>query len=200
MSDIVASPQPKLAAEKLQLIISQFRQCISGPFRGLDGRARNKLTPEIIMNDVVKLVEKIRALNPLIHQVCRIPKYRYLDTSLRLHKITNVVVATQSANVTLAVGGSPIMAMELQEMEDLTRICSALLINIGSIRAESLNGMVLAGTGYAFNQFFLAHTFVINKVPLPTISKSLSYSTQLVLVRVLSERTQSRVGIPRSYT
>jgi thiamine-phosphate diphosphorylase / hydroxyethylthiazole kinase len=38
-----------------------------------------------------------------------------------------VVVATQSANATLAVGGSPIMATEPREMEDLTRICGALL-------------------------------------------------------------------------
>lgn len=103
-----------------------------------------------------------------------------------------MVVATQSANVTLAVGGSPIMATEPNEMEDLTRICGALLINIGSVKTEDLNGMILAGTG-ALNHLLL--TLMINKVPLPTVSKNLLYLTQLVSVQVLSERTQSRVGI-----
>ena len=102
------------------------------------------------------------------------------------------MVATQSANVTLAVGGSPIMATEPNEMEDLTRICGALLINIGSVKTEDLNGMILAGTG-ALNHLLL--TLMINKVPLPTVSKNLLYLTQLVSVQVLSERTQSRVGI-----
>lgn len=103
-----------------------------------------------------------------------------------------MVVATQSANVTLAVGGSPIMATEPNEMEDLTRICGALLINIGSVKTEDLNGMILAGTG-ALNHLLL--TLMINKVPLPTVSKNLLYLTQLVSVQVLSERIQSRVGI-----
>ena len=84
------------------------------------------------------------------------------------------------------------MATEPNEMEDLTRICGALLINIGSVKTEDLNGMILAGTG-ALNHLLL--TLMINKVPLPTVSKNLLYLTQLVSVQVLSERIQSRVGI-----
>ena len=142
VSEIVASPQPNLAAEKLHSITSQFRQSISRRFPGLGNR---NLTPENILGDVTKLLGKIRSSNPLIHQVCRITIIWTYFHPASLNKITNVVVATQSANVTLAVGASPIMAMEPREMEDLTRISGALLINIGSVRTENLDGMVLAG-------------------------------------------------------
>jgi hydroxyethylthiazole kinase-like sugar kinase family protein len=60
-------------------------------------------------------------------------------------QITNNVVATQSANVTLALGASPIMATEPQEMEDLSQICSALLVNIGTMRSDGRESMALAG-------------------------------------------------------
>lgn len=144
VSEIVASPQPNLAAEKLQSITSQFRKSISRRSPGLGSR---NLTPENILGDVTKLLGKIRSSNPLIHQVCRITiiwPYSYFHPA-NLNKITNVVVATQSANVTLAVGASPIMATEPREMEDLTRISGALLINIGSVKTKNLDGMVLAG-------------------------------------------------------
>jgi thiamine-phosphate diphosphorylase / hydroxyethylthiazole kinase len=47
--------------------------------------------------------------------------------------------------VTLAIGASPIMATELQEMEDLSRISSALLVNIGTMRSETKESMLKAG-------------------------------------------------------
>jgi thiamine-phosphate diphosphorylase/hydroxyethylthiazole kinase len=55
------------------------------------------------------------------------------------------VAQTQSANVTLSVGASPIMATEISEMEDLASICGALLVNIGTMTAGHLESMVLAG-------------------------------------------------------
>jgi len=69
----------------------------------------------------------VREINPLVHQ------------------ITNNVVATQSANITLALGGSPIMATEPQEMEDLSRISGALLVNIGTMGAGGKESMSIAG-------------------------------------------------------
>ena len=41
--------------------------------------------------------------------------------------------ATQSANVTLALGASPIMATEPQEMEDLSWISHASLVDISTM-------------------------------------------------------------------
>jgi thiamine-phosphate diphosphorylase/hydroxyethylthiazole kinase len=68
-----------------------------------------------------------------------------IDIHRDLVQITNTVVATQSANVTLAVGASPIMATETQEMEDLSRISNALLVNIGTMRSETKESMLKAG-------------------------------------------------------
>lgn len=49
----------------------------------------------------------------------------------------------QSANATLALGASPIMATAPEEMEDLSRIVGALLVNFGTI--TDIEGMLLAG-------------------------------------------------------
>lgn len=60
-----------------------------------------------------------------------------------MHQITNIVVTTQSANATIALGASPIMATSPAEMEDLAKIPGGLLINFGTL--TSLEGMVVAG-------------------------------------------------------
>lgn len=59
--------------------------------------------------------------------------------------MTNVVVANQSANITLALGASPIMATAPEEMSDLSKISHALLVNIGTLVSGSLQGMLKAG-------------------------------------------------------
>ena len=47
-----------------------------------------------------------------------------------VHCITNSVTMNDCANAILAVHGSPIMADEIKEVEDITSICQALVINI----------------------------------------------------------------------
>lgn len=59
-------------------------------------------------------------------------------------QLTNIVVANQSANATLALGASPIMATAPEEMEDLSLVIGALLVNFGTIKDKE--GMLLAGT------------------------------------------------------
>ncbi|KAF9479063.1 thiamine biosynthetic bifunctional enzyme Thi4 [Pholiota conissans] len=125
VSDIVASPVPRLAAKRLQKIYSEYRQYYDiHPF-GVDQPA--SLTADSVMTIASELMTETRTASPLIHQ------------------ITNIVVTTQSANVTLAVGASPIMATEPKEMQDMTRIAGALLINIGSLHAHTAEAMLLAG-------------------------------------------------------
>jgi thiamine-phosphate diphosphorylase / hydroxyethylthiazole kinase len=53
------------------------------------------------------------------------------------------VVTNQSANATLALGASPIMATAPEEMEDLSRAIGALLVNFGTVTDKA--GMLLAG-------------------------------------------------------
>lgn len=62
-----------------------------------------------------------------------------------VHNITNKVTINDVANSLLAIGASPIMADEEQEAEEITRICNALLINIGTLNAQTIPAMLKAG-------------------------------------------------------
>ena len=54
-----------------------------------------------------------------------------------VHNITNYVTVNDVANVLLACGGSPIMADEAEEVEDITTICGGLNINIGTLNKRT---------------------------------------------------------------
>lgn len=62
-----------------------------------------------------------------------------------VHNITNYVTVNDVANVLLACGGSPIMADEPEEVEEITSICGGLNINIGTLNKRSIEAMFLAG-------------------------------------------------------
>lgn len=63
-----------------------------------------------------------------------------------VHSITNFVVMQVSANALLAAHASPLMAHAAEEMDDLTTIDSALVLNIGTLDPAWLESMELAGT------------------------------------------------------
>ena len=52
-----------------------------------------------------------------------------------VHHITNYVTVNDCANVTLAIGGAPVMADAIEEVEDMVGIASALVINIGTLNS-----------------------------------------------------------------
>lgn len=62
-----------------------------------------------------------------------------------VHNITNYVTANDCANVLLACGGSPIMADDIDEVEEITTICSGLNINIGTLNQRTIPAMLKAG-------------------------------------------------------
>ena len=62
-----------------------------------------------------------------------------------VHNITNYVTVNDCANILLACGASPIMADDSEEVEDITSICSALNINIGTLNKNTIPSMFLAG-------------------------------------------------------
>ena len=62
-----------------------------------------------------------------------------------VHNITNYVAMNFSANALLAIGASPVMAHAVEEMDDMVSIASALVINIGTLDAEWVRGMLRAG-------------------------------------------------------
>lgn len=62
-----------------------------------------------------------------------------------VHCITNYVVSNFTANGLLAIGASPVMADEVNEVEDMVSIANALLLNIGTVNERTLSSMLLAG-------------------------------------------------------
>jgi hydroxyethylthiazole kinase len=62
-----------------------------------------------------------------------------------VHNITNYVVMNNTANALLSVGASPVMAHAAEEMEAMAGIASSLVINIGTLSKEWIEGMMTAG-------------------------------------------------------
>lgn len=61
-----------------------------------------------------------------------------------VHCITNYVTVHDVANAVIACGGSPIMSDEPDDVEDITSICGALDVNIGTLNQRSIEAMALA--------------------------------------------------------
>ena len=62
-----------------------------------------------------------------------------------VHNITNYVAMNFSANALLAAGASPVMAHAADEVADMAMIAGALVINIGTLDAEWVASMLMAG-------------------------------------------------------
>ncbi|MBR5667731.1 MAG: hydroxyethylthiazole kinase [Lachnospiraceae bacterium] len=62
-----------------------------------------------------------------------------------VHNITNYVTVNDCANILLACGGSPIMADDAEEVEEITAVCGGLNINIGTLNRRTIEAMLLAG-------------------------------------------------------
>ena len=71
--------------------------------------------------------KEVRQVNPLVHH------------------ITNYVTVNDCANVTLAVGASPVMADDREEAADMTSIASALVLNIGTLNSRTVESMLISG-------------------------------------------------------
>lgn len=80
-----------------------------------------------IIADIAKLLNKVRLEKPLVHH------------------ITNYVTANDCANMTLAVGASPIMAEDIEEVNTITSISQALVLNIGTLNKCTVASMLAAG-------------------------------------------------------
>lgn len=79
------------------------------------------------MQQLADVLDQMRLRNPLIH--C----------------ITNYVTVNDCANIILAAGGSPIMADDIREAEEIAGLCSALVLNIGTLNARTVEAMLAAG-------------------------------------------------------
>ncbi|MFO8002021.1 MAG: hydroxyethylthiazole kinase [Marinilabilia sp.] len=67
------------------------------------------------------------------------------EQSPLVHNITNYVAMNNTANALLSIGASPVMAHAPEEMEAMAGIASALVLNIGTLSKEWIDGMLIAG-------------------------------------------------------
>jgi len=61
-----------------------------------------------------------------------------------VHQITNYVVMNETANATLAIGALPVMAHAEEEVEEMTSVAGALVLNIGTLSQPWIEAMLLA--------------------------------------------------------
>ena len=82
---------------------------------------------------MLELINKVKEINPLV-----------------LH-YTNEVTINDCANITLALGASPLMSYSNEEVEEVVSIASSVVINIGTMNSSRLDLFVKAGK--AANKF-----------------------------------------------
>ncbi len=70
---------------------------------------------------------------------------RIHDQRPLVHHLTNEVVMRDTANITLAIGALPVMALAPEEVEEMVDRAAALVINLGTLTSQRLQAMVLAG-------------------------------------------------------
>lgn len=73
------------------------------------------------------------------------PIQRIRETNPLVHNITNQVVANDVANTLLAIGASPIMALAVEEVEEVVSLSDAVVLNLGTLTAQTAESMLLAG-------------------------------------------------------
>ncbi|MGG1663836.1 hydroxyethylthiazole kinase [Brevibacillus sp. NRS-1366] len=79
------------------------------------------------LDRIGQTLRNLREINPLVHN------------------ITNVVVTNFTANGLLALGASPVMAYAKQEVADMAKIAGALVLNMGTLNEQEVEGMLIAG-------------------------------------------------------
>jgi len=78
-------------------------------------------------SDYAEALKKVRDKRPLVHH------------------ITNYVTVNDCANITLCVGGAPVMADAIEEVEEMVHLASALVLNIGTLNSAQVESMLKAG-------------------------------------------------------
>jgi hydroxyethylthiazole kinase len=82
---------------------------------------------EKINQQAAEIFERIKKQKPLIHQ------------------ITNFVVMNDTANITLSIGALPVMAHSEEEINEMTGIADALVLNVGTLDPDWVVSMKIAG-------------------------------------------------------
>ncbi len=80
-----------------------------------------------MMIPISDMMSKVRVAKPLVHH------------------ITNYVTVNDCANICICAGGSPVMTDEYEDLRDMVKLASAVVINIGTLNSRTVASMVAAG-------------------------------------------------------
>jgi hydroxyethylthiazole kinase len=81
----------------------------------------------IMKNETAGLMTLVREKRPLVHQ------------------ITNNVTINDCANITICAGGIPVMGDSPDDVKDMVKLASSLVLNIGTITDHVTEAMIVAG-------------------------------------------------------
>ncbi|KAI7870104.1 Hydroxyethylthiazole kinase family-domain-containing protein [Mucor mucedo] len=123
VSAIMAAEDPKVACEELSTLIRKSLAVVG---------VKANDTVEDALKYAVQATKNIKTMTPMVHH------------------ITNYVVINDNANATLAVGASPIMSTNRQELKELAAVNGAMLLNMGTL--NDVDTMILAAQENARNK------------------------------------------------
>ena len=127
VSAIIAAQDPCKAAAELKDRINTTAQTIFTSVQ--PGREANTSSEEIL-DQIPGIIEK------------------HASSSTLSHNMTNTVVQNFAANVCLATGASPIMSMNGTEAADLAKLGGGLVINMGTLTADSMSAYHAGAQAY----------------------------------------------------
>ncbi|MBW0562105.1 hypothetical protein O181_101820 [Austropuccinia psidii MF-1] len=122
VSAVMSSSNPRQAATDLKKLIHDFSNWLQTKYISL---IDSNFNPQI-SNSINQFIQN--------------------NNSKLIHHITNTVVQNDCANLALALGCSPLMSSNLNELEDLVSAHSgSLIFNIGTFNINQIDAMKLAG-------------------------------------------------------
>ena len=80
-----------------------------------------------LMKNVSDMMQKVRVTCPLVHH------------------ITNYVTVNDCANMCICAGGSPVMSDAAEDVPDMVKLASSLVLNIGTLNPRTVESMLIAG-------------------------------------------------------
>ncbi|KAF8928872.1 hypothetical protein BGZ58_009321, partial [Dissophora ornata] len=124
VTGIVSANDAKKASEEL---LKEYRTGYDIATKHVQRQLQDQACVEDVIKGFPQLLTTLREKSPLTHH------------------ISNFVVMNDTANATLALGGSPIMAPSAEEAKDLSMVVSSVVLNIGTLTESFVECMLEAG-------------------------------------------------------
>ena len=126
VSAIIASPDPKATCLEFNKII---RDCLAQAPKTTDSTQEAR-------QFAIQAAKNVRTVGPMVHHITS--KLILFHPCHSMYSSTclcfiDYVVINDNANATLAVGASPIMSTNFEELKDLAAVNGAMVLNMGTL-------------------------------------------------------------------